>query len=317
MKRNIKALAGMLALIGGITAGCGSSDSASGKDANSFDAVLKSNPNDASKGLAIPAGFKSKCDDLRAQNKDLRSKTYSVAVSGDSPPLAYKDETDPSKLLGFHPGMTELAMSCAGLNFKYAYYDFTGLVPALQNGRVDIQWRPIFFRPDIGKNTSWVIYQQNFDQVLTLKDGPNWSGWGDVCGSTIALTLSAPIEKAFLDGEYDKYCKGKKPIETLSFPTVAAMFQALKAKKVDSVGVSNAAAAGFSDIATPRFDEKSRNNIAGAAVMQKNDALFKAIYQGVKAVQDEGLQKALLAKYKAPENLFRPIEAKPDDRQVD
>ena len=95
------------------------------------------------------------------------------------------------------------------------------------------------------------------------------------------------------------------------------MFQALKAKKVDSVGVSNAAAAGFSDIATPRFDEKSRNNIAGAAVMQKNDALFKAIYQGVKAVQDEGLQKALLAKYKAPENLFRPIEAKPDDRQVD
>lgn len=292
-------------------AGCATAEPSGGSPASdAFDALLESNPHNAlsDSGVDVPSDFVAACGDLSESYKGLASKTYKVAVSGDSPPLAYKDELDPNKLLGYHPAMAELTLTCLGFNFEYVFFDFAGLGPAMEAGRADIQWRPIFYSEERAAIMDFALYQQNSNDVMTAPDEhEDFDGFEDLCGLKLAVPGSSDVEARFLEGYYDQFCEGKPKIEALTFPGIAQMFQALAAGQVDALITSNAGSVGFSEYATTRFNDGSIN-FAGPSVLKGQEELLQALFESLKVVQSHGLQTALLEAYDAPANLYLDAE---------
>lgn len=294
-------------------AGCASNSSdgdTGGSAPSTFRALIEKNPHDAidEAGVKLPPSLDTACNAVAAKHASLANKTYKVAVSGDSPPLAYKDELNPDRLLGYHPAMAEVTLTCLGLDFDYAFFDFAALAPAMEAGRADIQWRPIFASPERAKIMDFAIYQQNYNDVMTRKgELEDITKFSDLCGKTVAVPGSSDVEQRFIKGEYDKYCEGTEKIGYLSFPNIAQQFQALENKKVDALIVSNAGSVGFSKIAETRFNDGTAN-YAGPSVMKGHDDVLDGIVDALLAVQDAGVQKDLLAAYDAPESLFHKAE---------
>lgn len=280
------------------------------EEGSAFRTLLANNPSDAleESGIELPAELDAACETVAAEHAALAGETYRVAVSGDSPPLAYKDELDPERLLGYHPAIAEATLACLGVDFEYVFFDFAGLAPAMEAGRADIQWRPIFASAERATIMDFAIYQQNYNDIMTRHDElENIKEFEDLCGKTVAVPAGGDVEKRFLDGEYDQFCEGVEKIGYLSFPNVAQEFQALENKKVDALLVSNAASVGFSEIAVTRFNDGTVN-LAGPSVMKGNDDLLSGLLDALTAVQEAGVQQALLAAYDAPESLFREAE---------
>lgn len=152
------------------------------------------------------------------------SKTYVIATSADFPPLSFRSPDDTTKIVGFEMDMIKSIAKHAGWKYKIVTSDFSGLIPAVQSGRVDMVVSDVYHTAARQKIVDFVDYLKNgFGVMVTQANAGKIKSYADLCGMNIGvLTGSAPELKAVQTAsEANCTSKGKPAIKPLSYPAVA------------------------------------------------------------------------------------------------
>lgn len=250
------------------------------------------------KEITIPTQMKEQCRDLREKYSPLASEEYVLATEPSKPPNAYIEPAEPEVLKGFQPAMAEAAMGCLGFSFKFEFFSFDALIPALETGRADVQWRTIFHTPNRAKVMDYVTYYVSNDVALVQRgDGTGVTDVQDLCGRTVAVIV-ASYQDEVLRKDGPAICEGQgEAIDIQTYPSIVDVAEALKRGRVDIAALDEPSAARYTkDWAEVAFTF-SNSPHAGPSVLNGRDDLLNAIYDAVKIMYEAGLQKRIFSAY--------------------
>ncbi len=190
---------------------------------------------------------------------------------------------------------------------------FSGLIPALQGGRVDVINSGMYINPTRAAQVDFVPYMKIGNEIVVQKGNKlGIQQRSDLCGHRIAVTLGA-IEETYARADAAA-CKqaGKTEPAILTLPTAQDSAIALRQGRADAMFDSTPGATemvtalpGVFEIAGEPFESGTQLGIA----VRKGDTAMKAAVEtavkaavetAVKAAVADGTYAALLKKYNLP-----------------
>jgi ABC-type amino acid transport substrate-binding protein len=144
-----------------------------------------------------------------------------LGTSGDFPPLSYKDG---SSIVGFEDDMAKALGKTLGRTVTWQQFDFSGLIPAVQSGRIDGVVSGLYDTAARQQVVDIVDYMQIPLGVMTLKqNAATTQSATDLCGKNVAYILGSPPELTQIQ-QWSDDCKkaGKAAITPAGYKSVAA-----------------------------------------------------------------------------------------------
>jgi polar amino acid transport system substrate-binding protein len=281
-------LAGALVLALSI-AGCGSNSKSNDSSNNSG----SSSTNAAQK--LLPASIKSKGAITYSSPFDYPPWDFQSS-SGGYDGMEYELITAVGKILGLKINTVKAS-------------SFSGLIPAVQSGRIDVGAEAINILPDRLKVVSFAGWTNYTDGLIVKAGNPDDINTGDVCGLKIAV-VTASSEIALYDG-ISKTCEaaGKPGVSVSQFAQTSAVLLAVEGGRAQAGGFdifNNAYIAQTSDgkLETAPGDAIGTPIPVGMAVAKTADgeALGKAISAALAQMQASGDLGKIFDKWKIPQS---------------
>ena len=265
--------------------------------------------------LATPAAAQDlKCEPDKVAQKypAIAGKTLKVGADPATPPYVFRDENDFNKVIGFDADLTREVFKCAGVEIQYELGGWSGLLPALVAGQIDVMWDTLYYTAERAEKVDYVVYMQAATGALTQTGNPkNIVSLDDLCGNGTAVGLGTVEEAAMRDKSKECTDAGKKAIEIKTYPDMAAGFRLIKTGRTDIVLTDLSLALKMvktdPDVYTIAFKIFTGFKI-GAAVKNDADDVLRAIEDGLRIKQADGTQKAIYEKYVMDPELQLPIE---------
>ena len=244
-----------------------------------------------------------KCEPDKVAEKypAVAGKKIKIGADPGTQPFVFRDPNDFEKVTGFDVELADAVFKCAGIEYEYFLGGWSGLVPAVMAGQIDVMWDALYYLPERAKKLDFVSYMQAGIGALTQPGNPKGlKVLGDMCGVSVVVLLGT-VEENTVKGQ-DEKCKagGKKAIEINVGPDVAAALRLLLNKRVDvmviDLGLSQGVAKEHpNDV---YFAFKHLTGLTQAvAVPNDSDDLLRAIHDGMRVAQANGTQLALFKKY--------------------
>lgn len=183
--------------------------------------------------------------------------------------------------------------------------DFSGLIPALQGGRVDIINSGMYINPQRSTQVDFVPYMRIGNEIVVRKGNPQHiTTRGDLCGHTVAVTLGG-IEETYAHQDVDTCQKaGKKALTIMTLPTAQDEALAVRQGRADALYNSTPGAAKLVSELGDQFEvagEPFENSTQiGIAVRKGDTAMRDALTAALHAVVQDGTYARLLQKYNLP-----------------
>ncbi len=253
-------------------------------------------------GTARAEGMPAACAALQTQNPELVGKTLVDAVNPHTPGYEALDPQDPSHFIGFDIDLVEALGQCLGFKVTYNAVTFAALLPTLQSGQADIVISDIYATEERAKAADFITYSKVFDGVLVVKGNPK-----AITGINITLCGAAAAENTGyvevpLVMNLVPECKaaGKAEPTMQLYGNNADCIQAILAGRADTyVNDVNTV-----DQAVKAYPDKLEKAVAvtlpysvGIAVPKDKPKFREAIHAALLALQDAGLQTAMLNKW--------------------
>lgn len=242
----------------------------------------------------------------------VAGKKLKIGADPGTQPFVYRDPNDFNKVTGFDVEMADAVFKCAGLEYEHFLGAWSGLVPAVMAGQIDVMWDALYYLPERAKKLDFVSYMQAGIGVLTEPGNPKGlKVLDDLCGVTVAVLLGT-VEEATVKGQ-DEKCKAanKKAIELSVGPDVAAALRLLLNKRVDAfvidLGLSQGIVKEHPNDVTFAFKHLTGLTQA-VAVPNDSEDLLRAIYDGMRVAQANRTQAALSKKYGIDPELQLPTQ---------
>jgi polar amino acid transport system substrate-binding protein len=152
----------------------------------------------------------------------LKNGTLTIGTSADFPPMMIRDTSDPTKVNGFENDMVTAIMKHLGQQYQIKISSFSGLIPAIQAGQLDMVVSDVFVTAERQKTVDFVPYMKSGLSVLvSAKNGPSVHSYSDLCGKAVGVVTGSPSEVEAADGA-SKQCEaaGKSALTVTSLPSV-------------------------------------------------------------------------------------------------
>ncbi len=252
--------------------------------------------------LAGASAARAACDPAQAAARypTLAGKTIRIGLDPQTPPYAQRDAADADVLTGSDVDLTKAVFACEGLKIELTPGAWSGLMPAVVSGQIDVM-PYLYFNPKRAEQVDFVLYQKAGTGALVAKGNPQKiKSNDDLCGKHVA-TLQASVEEA-LAKEVNATCTkaGHEAVELMTYADDAAGFRLLQNGRTDVV-LNDLAFIDATAKKQPETFERAYAIISGLQIgfagKKGNDALMGAIFDGLKSVQAEGGQDAILKKY--------------------
>lgn len=255
-----------------------------------------------------------KCEPDKVAQKypSIAGKTMKIGADPSTPPYVFRDENDFSKIIGFDADLTRAVFECAGVDIEYQLGGWSGLLPAVNAGQIDVMWDTLYYTAERAEQVDYVVYMQAATGALTQTGNPKKIGsLDDLCGNGTAVGLGTVEEAAMRDKSKECTDAGKKAIEIKTYPDMAAGFRLIKTGRTDIVltdlSLANKMVKTDPDVYGLAFKIFTGFKI-GAAVKNDNDDLLRLIEDGLRVKQADGTQKMLYERYIMDPELQLPIE---------
>lgn len=255
-----------------------------------------------------------KCEPDKVAQKypSIAGKTMKIGADPSTPPYVFRDENDFSKIIGFDADLTRAVFECAGVEIEYQLGGWSGLLPAVNAGQIDVMWDTLYYTAERAEQVDYVVYMQAATGALTQTGNPKKIGsLDDLCGNGTAVGLGTVEEAAMRDKSKECTDAGKKAIEIKTYPDMAAGFRLIKTGRTDIVltdlSLANKMVKTDPDVYGLAFKIFTGFKI-GAAVKNDNDDLLRLIEDGLRVKQADGTQKMLYERYIMDPELQLPIE---------
>ncbi|WP_341953655.1 ABC transporter substrate-binding protein [Salinibacterium sp. TMP30] len=255
------------------------------------------------KALAVSAGLfsvallLSACASTDGADNAAERPTIRVGLDPNLPPLSSLDPDDPSKIIGAEIDMMEATFAHLGYDFELVPQAWSGILPALDSGQVDVMWSILYYTPERAANVDFITYLRADTGVLA-KEGSTLkiSSTLDLCGLTGAATLGTL--EVDLYNEISTECKAAdlSGIDVLTFPDPAATVRAVQNERAD-VATYNAVLVSTIIEQVPGVEQIfiiPQNNLVGVGVAKGNVDLRDSIAEGVAWLQESGTQEDIL-----------------------
>jgi polar amino acid transport system substrate-binding protein len=237
--------------------------------------------------------------------------TIKVGLDPNLPPLSSLDSDDPSKIIGAEIEMMEATFEHLGYDFELVPQAWSGILPALDAGQVDVMWSILYYTPERAAKVDFITYLRADTGVLAKEGSPlKISSTLDLCGLTGAATLGTL--EVDLYNEISTACEaeGLSRIDVLTFPDPAATVRAVQNERAD-IATYNAVLVATIIQQVPGVEQIfiiPQNNLVGVGVAKGNPDLRDSIAEGVAWLQESGTQAEILSKWGIDPDLMVPTE---------
>ncbi len=242
---------------------------------------------------------------------DLAGKTIKIGEDGVSLPFNFRDPNNPDQIIGSDADLARAVFKCIGVPVEFVTGMWSGLLPAVAGGRIDIMWDVLYYTPERAKMVDFVLYSTMADRAITHKGNPkNLHSLDDLCGIK-ALAGLGTIEIVLLQSISDKCAAAGKPaLELSTFQDRSQAWQMIETERVDLV-LSNAM------IATAIAEQKPLLEAGfsflpgikvGVAVAKGQTELAQALADAISATQASGEMARIYERYKLDPSWIRAPE---------
>ena len=246
---------------------------------------------------------------LATRYPSLVGKTIKIGQDGVSLPFNFRDPANPEKIIGSDADLARAVFKCIGVPVEFVTGIWSGLLPAVAGGRIDVMWDVLYYTPERAKMVDFVLYSTLADRAITRKGNPkNVHSLDDLCGLKAVAGLGT-VEIVLLQKLSDKcVAGGKGPIELSTFQDRSQAWQLIETERVD-VMLSNAV------IATAIAEQKPLLEAGfsflpdikvGVAVAKGQTELEQALMDGIAAAQASGEMAKIFVQYKLDPTWIRP-----------
>jgi polar amino acid transport system substrate-binding protein len=236
------------------------------------------------------AAVTATCASLATQYADLKTKTYVIALDGDSPPDEYTDPNDPTKIIGGDADVIRDVMTCLGLDSKLQVIAFSGIIPAIAGGQADIQASAMSYTAARAEQNNFVTFEKNVTGWMSLK-----TNFADVttveglCGHSVAILVGGTAQ---LDvDQLNKTTCASKPLSVQTFQDSSGIVQAVANGRADFGNLSLLTLQAFMKT-NPQFAIRVSEDILGLvegfSVRKTDTKLLQALYDAMTVLQANG-----------------------------
>jgi len=226
---------------------------------------------------------------LGAKYPGLVGKTIKIGQDGQTPPFSFRDPKDVNHIIGFDADYARKVFECVGVPYEFVTGSWSGLMPAVAAGRIDVMWDGLYYTAERAKQVDFVIYTTVADAVLLQKGNPkNIKSLDDLCGKRVVAGLGT-LEQAMLTA-FSKNCTnaGKPEINMFTAQDKQSEWRLIENDRADAAvtnySLADAVAADNPKAFERGFSFKSGIKV-GAVVAKGNKELEQAIYEAIKALQ--------------------------------
>ena len=171
---------------------------------------------------------------LAQKYPSLVGRTIKIGVDPQTPPYVTRDLGDMTKLVGFDADLARAVFDCAGVKYEFFSGGWSGLLPALIAGQIDVFWNDLYYTPERAKQVDYVLYMQAGTGALTQAGNPKKiTGMTDLCGAGVAVGLGTVEEPQVKEQDAKCRAAGKDGINMLTFPDVSAGVRLVQSRRVD------------------------------------------------------------------------------------
>jgi polar amino acid transport system substrate-binding protein len=253
-------------------------------------------------------------DKVASKYPSLAGKTIKIGADPTSPPYVTRDPKDFSQLIGFDADLARAVFDCAGVKYEFFLGGWSGLLPAVISGQIDVMWDNLYYTAERAKQVDYVVYMVAATGALTQAGNPKkLSGIEDSCGLNAAAGLGTVEEAAFR--EQDTKCKaeGKPGVNLMTYPDVASGARLVQSGRAD-VMLTDLALADSLVKDNPALYSRGYKIVSGfsvgAAIKKGNTDLLKLLADGLEIMQATGKQKDIAEKYAIDPTLQIAAEVK-------
>jgi len=136
-------------------------------------------------GIRSAIAQEAKCEPQAIASKypGLAGRTHKIGVSAADKPATFRDEKDPSIITGFDGEYARAAFACIGAPIEFSVGGWSGLLPSLVAGQIDVMWDQLYYTPERAKSVDYVLYSSSRSAIVAAKGNPkNIKGFDDLCG---------------------------------------------------------------------------------------------------------------------------------------
>lgn len=256
------------------------------------------------------------CEPAKAAQKypTLAGKTLRIGADPQTPPYVFRDANDFSKLVGVDAELAKAVMDCAGVKFEFVPGAWSGLLPAVQSGQLDLMWDDLYYKPERAKVVDFATYMTAATGALVPAGNPKKiDGLPGLCGQTVSFAIGSSNEGVTRKQSEACVASGKPAIVAMPFQDLAAGLRLLESGRTDAILWD----LGFVDNLASTQKQKFARGFAvmdgyliGVAVAKNRPELLRLVHEGLAAVQASGEQKKIFHKYGVDAGLVSPTTVK-------
>src|SRR5450432_23434 len=164
----------------------------------------------------------------------LAGKTIKIGEDGVSLPFNFRDPKNPDQIIGSDADLARAVFKCIGVPVEFVTALWSGLLPAVAGGRIDVMWADLYYTPERAKMVDFVLYSTMADRAITHKGNPkNLRSLDELCGVR-AIAGMATIEIALLQDLSTKcVAAGKPAMELTTYQDRSQAWQMIETERVD------------------------------------------------------------------------------------
>ncbi len=136
-------------------------------------------------GLLSACGTSEKTAEKQGSSEG--KKVLKMGTSADYAPFEYIDTAKGDQVIGFDVDLAKMITKELGYEFKVVDMDFTGLIPALQSGKVDFVLAGMTPTPDRKKNVDFSDVYYVARNMIVAKKGSGIKTVEDLKGKTVGV----------------------------------------------------------------------------------------------------------------------------------
>ncbi|WP_201742267.1 transporter substrate-binding domain-containing protein [Mangrovicoccus ximenensis] len=251
------------------------------------------------------------CQGLRTKYPELSGKTLTVGLGGYNMGFQQPVDGNPDDLEGLDPDMLDRLGACLGFDYEFQLGAFNVLVTSIMSGRLDIG-PSIYVTPARSEQVAFVSSYQVVDGSVVPKGNPkNLQSVDDLCGMTISAAAGTYEATTLAPEQTEKCLAADKPaVDVLLVQNTDNAIMAVQAGRADIHLTSGAVAAGLA-----RADERLEQAFyvdlpirSGYPIAKENTMLQNAVLDGIKVIQETGVQKLIMDKWGQGGEAQRPAE---------
>ena len=263
-------------------------------------------------GTAQAADPMCEPDKVAEKYPSIAGETLKIGADPQTPPYVFRDGENFDNVIGYDADLSRAVFACAGVDVEFELGGWSGLLPALVAGQIDVMWDTLYYTAERAEQVDYIVYMQAGTGGMTQKGNPkNIGSLEDACGTVFSVGLGTVEEAAMRSMSQVCTDGGMEPVEIMTYPDVAAGFRQVENQRAD-IMMSDLSLLTKYSIDNPDTTEMAFKILTGfkigVAVVNDADDLLRAIEDGLRVMEANGTKRELFIKYQMDPDLALATE---------